>query len=140
MAAGAPPGPSGPVLLERRVSDGDDVHADRVTEDGEVWRWSTVRARFAGGELVLRRGPASWERVGMLDAATLAGLRYAIAGSGARDLPPELVPPGAAIGAVDDTWTIAGRTVVARGAPTATAPSLEVLAEALDAAVGSLDP
>ena len=133
--------PAGPVLLERRTDDGDDVHADRVTEDGQVWRWTTVRAAIDDeGELSFTRGPGDWERLGALDATTLGRLREAIAASGAGELPAEVEPDQAVLGGVQDTWTIAGRRVVVRGVPVATAPPLEALAEALDAAVGSLSP
>ena len=129
------------VLLERRTDDGEDVHADRVDDDGQVWRWTSVQATIGDdGELRFTHEPGRWERLGALDAPTLGRLREAIAASGAGELPAEIEPDRAVLGGVEDTWTIAGRRVVVRGAPVATAPPLDALAEALDAAVGSLAP
>ena len=124
------------ILLERRTEDGDDLHADRVGVDGSVWRQTTVRARFdASGALKIGRGPASWERLGILDARSLRSLRAAIIESGAADLPDEVRAEFAALSGFDVLWTLADRSVLVRGAPAATTPGLERLGAALDRAI-----
>ena len=131
--------PPADVLLERRTEDGEDLHADRVAADGSVWRQTTVRAHFDDhGSLTLTRGPAVWERLGTIDAHGLEALRAAILASGADELPDEVHPEVASIGGVDVQWTVGDRTIVVRGAPAATAPALERLAEALEAAIAAV--
>jgi hypothetical protein len=130
--------PPGGVLLERRTADAEDVYASRVTDAGEVWRWTTVRASVTDGEVAFERGPGAWERMGVLTADALADLRAAVDAADVHQLPDELRAAGPSGGGLEETWTVAGRTVTVQGAPEGRGPQLEALAGALDAALAAV--
>lgn len=128
-----------PLLLERRVETGDDVHADRITADGAVWSGGTVAADLDDGDWRFERTEPSWRREGTLPPEALAALREAITASGFFETPPEFQPDSAVIHASHEVWTadLDGQrhtsTLLARG--TTTAEPLSKLAAALEDAL-----
>jgi hypothetical protein len=132
-----------PLLLERRVQTGEDAYVDRVTADGRLWTSSTVEARFDDGEWSFdRRGPG-WEPGATLGGDALGRLREAITASGFLDAPAEYRPDAAVIHGSREVWTaeLGGRrhTVTLHGRGTTQAPVLATLAQALEAALASVD-
>lgn len=129
--------PSGDVLLERRTTDGDGEHADRITAGGEVWRWSTITARIGRDGMEFERGPGTWRHLGDLDADGLAGVRGAIDGAGS--VPDEIRPRESVIGGATERWVVDGRPTTVHGAPFAH-PQIDALADALERALAIVEP
>ena len=140
---GPPPEPPGELLLERRTADTEDVYVERVTEAGQVWRRTNVRATLAGGDWSFEAKEPAWEHLGTLAPGALAVLRATVAGSGVEDVADEHAPSAAVIGGTEEQWRIATpagpRTIRVHGRPVTRVPALEALAEALDEAVGAVE-
>jgi hypothetical protein len=132
-----------PLLLERRVETGDDVHVDRITADGGVWTGGTVSAELHGGEWAFGRREPRWRHERTLPAGAVAALKDAIAASGFFATPAEHLPDAAVIHASREVWTaeLDGRrhtsTLHARG--TTEAEPLTRLAAALEEALDAED-
>src|SRR5687767_6890299 len=94
----------GPLFLERRVETGEDEFVRRVTADGEVWSRSHLVRQDEDGWPV-EKGSPEWELEAQLPAAVFDRLRAAVEGGGFFELPAELHPDGAAMGASDEVWT-----------------------------------
>jgi hypothetical protein len=128
----------GPLLLERRVERGDDLFVRRVTADGEVWTRSHLVRRDEDGWPV-ERGTPEWELEARLPERVLEELREAVVRGGFFDLPPELRPDGAVMGAGDELWaaSVGGRDHAVRlvAAGETDAPVLAELGDALELAV-----
>jgi hypothetical protein len=134
----------GPILLERRILSGSDLHAVRITEDGEVWTQANVHAQIDDGDWSFtREEEAAWERDGAVPADALGDLRAAIAASGFFDMPGEVRPGPAVIHGADHLWTARadGREhqVALRGVPEARSDATDRLAEALEDALDAVD-
>ena len=128
----------GPLLLERRVERGDDLFVRRVTAGGEVWSRSRLARRDEDGWPV-EAGTPEWELEARLPQPVLDELRETVLHGGFFDLPPELHPDGAVMGAGDELWTASagGREHAVRlhAAGETDAPVLAELAETLELAV-----
>jgi hypothetical protein len=127
-----------PLLLERRVETGEDVHVDRVTADGRRWTSGNVDARFEDGKWSFSRGETGWQPAGTLTPEQLDALTRAIESSGFFETEPEYRPDTPVIHASTETWTaeLDGRrhTSTLHGRGTTNVPALNRLDEALQAA------
>ena len=139
------PDDPGPLLVERRITTGRSVDADRVTTDGRVWSWSTVDARLDDrGEWTFGtvESPA-WREEGRLGADALDALNRAVRDGGFADAPTEFLPPVTVIHGSLETWTadVGGLVHVStlHGRGVTEAPVLAALADALEAALASID-
>jgi hypothetical protein len=124
---------------------GRDVDADRVTDDGRVWSYTTIDAKLEGGEWSFGRAAApEWRMEHRLSPGALKELREAIADSGFFDAPAEVRPDVAVIHGSNEEWTaeLGGRrhTTTLHGRGVAHSPALQALASALETALASVDP
>ena len=130
-------------MLERRLTQGDEEYARRVTDDGRVWVRSTVDARLDGGEWRFGSGDNAWHELAALPPAAFAALQDAIRSSGLLDTPPEHGPGSTVIGGSEERWTVEldGRraTTLLRGVPEVHVPAVTAVAEALHAALAAAD-
>jgi hypothetical protein len=137
------PDPPGRLLLERVLTQGDEHHTRRVTDDGRVWVQSTVAARLVGGEWQFGPGDDSWRELMTLPAGALAALKDAIRRSGVLDTAPEHGPDSTVIGGSQERWSVEldGRrtTTVLRGVPEVHVAAVTEVAEALHEAMAAAD-
>jgi hypothetical protein len=135
--------PPGRLVLERRLRQGEDEHASRVTDDGRVWTRSTVAARIEQGEWQFGPGDNSWRELATLPPVAFAALQDAIRSSGLLDSPPEHGPDSTVIGGSEERWTVEldGRraSTLLRGLPDVHVPAVSAVAEALQAALAAAD-
>ena len=140
MADGDPPGG---LVLERRLRQGEEEYARRVTDDGRVWARSTVDARLEEGEWSFGSGDNAWHELATLPPAAFAALEDAIRDSGLLDTAAEHVPDSTVIGGSEERWTVAldGRhaTTLLRGVPEVHVAAVTAVAEALHAALAAAD-
>ena len=84
-----PPDPPGRLVLERRLTQGDEEYARRVTDDGRVWARSTVDARLDdAGAWSFGAGANTWHELAALPPDAFAALQDAIRRPGSSTPPP----------------------------------------------------
>src|SRR4051794_26227369 len=128
----------GPLFLERRIEKGEDEFVRRVTATGEVWSRSHLVRQDEDG-WPAEAGSPEWELEAQLPAPLLERLRTAVEDVGFFDLPAEVHPDGAVMGASDEVWSasVGGRDHAVRihAAAATRVPAITQLTEALDMAM-----
>jgi len=136
------PSDPGPLLIEQRIEQGEDLFVRRITTTGEVWTRSRLMRRDEEGWLE-DTGTPEWELEIRLAPGALERLRTTLTGSGFFELPAELRPDGAVIGAGDEIWTAVlddrTQTVHLHAAGVTDAPVLAGLAAAVVEAMAESD-